>query len=64
MKWVRPLIEQSPRWLRPGGRIVVEIAAATKQAALQVVERTAGLTEGKVLADHQALPRMLVATAG
>lgn len=61
MKFLRPLIEQSPQWLKEGGQIVFEIAAAKKQAALEIAAGTSGLKNGRVLSDHQGLPRMLVA---
>lgn len=56
---LRPLIEQAPAYLNRPGQLVVEIAASQKQAVLGILDPN--LSNPHVLADHEGLPRVLVA---
>ncbi len=58
---LRPLIEQATSNLDTPGQLVFEIAASQKQAVLDLVAQAGGLSNAHVLADHEALPRVLVA---
>lgn len=58
---LRVLIEQGDQFLEDPGQIVFEIAAVQKQAVLELVGENEKLTNEHVYADHEALPRMLVA---
>ncbi len=61
LKFLRPLIEQAHEYLDKPGQLVLEIAASQKQAVLQIASHAKGLSNAHVLADHEALPRVLVA---
>ena len=61
MDVLRPLIEQAHHHLRPGGQIVLEIAAARKELVLDTARAARGLSNPHILADHEGLPRVLVA---
>jgi len=58
---LRPLIEQAPEHLAQPGQLVLEIAASQRAAVKQLAEGVEGLTNAHILADHEALPRVLVA---
>jgi hypothetical protein len=47
--------------MRPGGRLVIEIAHAQRDAVLQLAGAAAGLDDATVLKDHEGLWRVLVA---
>ena len=59
---VRPIVEHAMRYLRPGGQLLVEIAASTADAVARLAH-AAGWSDVRVLSDHEALPRVLVVTA-
>ncbi len=63
LKWIRPLIAQAHAHLAQPGQLVLEIGSTQKQAALELAHQAAGLTNAHVLADHEGLPRALVADA-
>jgi release factor glutamine methyltransferase len=60
LTYLRPLIEQARSHLAEPGQLVLEIAASQKQAVKRLADE-AGLANAHVLADHEALPRVLVA---
>jgi release factor glutamine methyltransferase len=60
---LRPLIAEAHRYLERPGQLVLEIAASQKRAVLELAEGAEGLAHPRVLADHQAHPRMLLADA-
>jgi len=60
LQFVRPIIEGAGDVLDTPGQLVVEIAAATADACVKLAT-AAGLHHAHVLADHEALPRVLVA---
>lgn len=57
---IRELVAGAAGRLRRGGQLVVEIAASQKDAALNLVGREPGLSNARVLADHERLPRVLI----
>ncbi|NOG54267.1 MAG: peptide chain release factor N(5)-glutamine methyltransferase [Planctomycetes bacterium] len=58
---IKPLIESGPLYVRPGGWLVIEIAASQAQAALQLAQNHTDLQEARILDDHECLPRVLIA---
>jgi methylase of polypeptide subunit release factors len=58
---VEPLVRGAARWLRPGGRLLVEIAASQGASARQLVESCDALRFVSVERDHEGLDRLLVA---
>lgn len=63
MMFVRPLIEGAASFLRPGGVLMVEIAACTAEAAAVLASAQPGLERVRVLNDLDGLPRVVVANA-
>jgi len=61
LTYLRPLIETAPHHLAQPGQIVFEIAASQKQPVRDLADKHQALTNAHVLADHEALPRCLVA---
>lgn len=58
---LRPLIAGADRYLAKPGQLVLEIAASQKQAVLDLAGQNPRLSNPRVLADHEGLPRMLLA---
>lgn len=58
---VRPIIEQAPALLRPGGLLLVEIAASCAETALDIAKRRAELRQQQVLKDFEGLERVVFA---
>ena len=63
LRFIRPLIAGARQHLDRPGQLVLEIAASQKEKALQLAHRAPGLANAHVLADHEGLPRVLVADA-
>ena len=61
LRYLRELIEKAPAYLQTPGQLVLEFASSQKKKMLQLAENNPGLTNAHVLADHEALPRILVA---
>jgi len=61
---LKVLIPGARLHLTDTGQCLFEIAASQKKSALQLADRAEGLTNAHVLADHEALPRVLVCDAG
>ncbi len=61
LDYIRTLIAKAPATLDRPGQLVLEIAAAQKAAVLDLVKQSPGLSNPRVLADHEGLPRVLVA---
>lgn len=61
LRFVRPLLEQAPERLRPGGILMIEIAASTAEEALAIARRQPALTGATVLEDFEGLPRVVLA---
>ncbi len=61
LRIVAPLLQQAPRWLKPGGRLLVEIAASQGGAVQRLVQANAALAWRAMQKDHEGLDRVLVA---
>jgi release factor glutamine methyltransferase len=61
LQFIRPILEQAHTLLDSPAQIAVEIAASQKDAVLETVNNAAKLTNPQILADHEGLPRVLVA---
>jgi release factor glutamine methyltransferase len=61
LRVVEPLVRGAARWLQPGGRLLVEIAASQGASARRLVESCEGLSFVSVDRDHEGLDRVLVA---
>lgn len=59
LRFVRPLIEEGPRLLKPGGLLLIEIASSTAAAVLAMAERHPLLTGATILDDLEGKPRTL-----
>ncbi|MBL9000728.1 MAG: peptide chain release factor N(5)-glutamine methyltransferase [Phycisphaerae bacterium] len=57
---VRPVLDHGPRWLRPGGLILVEVASCTADAAAGVLRSVPDVEDVRVLKDIDGLPRVVV----
>ena len=58
---IRPLIAGAAGLLNSPGQLVVEIAASQPQSVINLVEQHEGLTNPRVLPDHEGHARMLLA---
>ncbi len=58
---VRRLLVEAPPRLRPGGDLLIEIAASSADAALALAQARSDLCESRVLPDCDGLPRVLSA---
>jgi release factor glutamine methyltransferase len=54
------IVRRSPRWLRPGGSVILELGG-DQAVALAPIARTAGFGEPEVLRDAEDDPRGIVA---
>jgi release factor glutamine methyltransferase len=61
LQFVRPLIDEGPAQLRPGGLLLIEIAAATAEAVLALANASPMLAHARIAKDFEGLPRVLVA---
>ncbi len=61
LAFVRPLIEQGPDHLRPGGLLFVEIASSTAASVLELARASPRLTGARIVDDFEGLPRVLFA---
>jgi len=58
---VRRILADGPRFIRPGGLLLIEVADSRAGIARDMVAATAGLEEARVLNDFEGLPRVVVA---
>ena len=61
LRVVTPLVQRAARWLKPGGRLLVEIAASQGAAARAIAEACGDLAFRSIERDHEGLDRVLVA---
>ncbi len=63
LRYLRAILAEARPHMETPGQVVLEIAASQKDKALQLVADAPGLDNAHVLADHEGLPRVLVADA-
>jgi release factor glutamine methyltransferase len=61
LKFIRPLIAQAHLYLEHPGQLLIETAASHKAKVLELARQNPMLLNPTVLADHEGLPRVLVA---
>lgn len=61
LKFVAPLIAQAAEWLKPGGLLLIELAACTSEQALSLAGENAELHCAKIIKDLEGLDRVLSA---
>lgn len=61
LQFVRPLIDAAPQLLRPGGLLMIEVAASHADEALGLAQRSNALEALRMLPDHEGHPRMVMA---
>jgi release factor glutamine methyltransferase len=61
LRFAQPMIEQSPRLLKEGGLLLVEIAAGRAAQALEIARGVAGLADARILKDFEGLDRVILA---
>jgi release factor glutamine methyltransferase len=59
--FVRRLIAKAHEFLEEEGQLVVEIPSREQEAVLRMIAESEHLSHGRVLSDHEGLPRVLVA---
>ncbi len=59
LRFVRPLIQEGPRLLKPGGLLLIEIASSTADAVLKLALQNPLLTGAAILNDLEGKPRTL-----
>lgn len=59
LRFVRPLIEQGPQLLKPGGLLLIEIAASTAEQVLGLAQAQPLLQHATILNDLEGHPRTL-----
>lgn len=57
---VRPLAEQAPDLVAPGGLVLIEVAASASEEARALVEAHARVHHAEIVFDHEGLPRVVV----
>ncbi|NJL30640.1 MAG: peptide chain release factor N(5)-glutamine methyltransferase [Phycisphaerales bacterium] len=63
LQYIRPLIALAHQHLDHPAQLLIEVAAVHKTIVLELARSAPGLTNPRILADHQSLPRVLVADA-
>lgn len=63
LRYLRPLIQKARQHLEHPGQLVLEMAASQKEQLLDIAQHAPGLANAHILADHEGLPRVLVADA-
>ena len=61
LDFLRPIIADAPKFLRPGGALVLEFGLGQADAVRDMIVATGALAEPKILRDHQQIERCAVA---
>lgn len=61
LTFVRPLLSEAPRYIRPRGLLLIEIAAATAGQVLELAKAHPMLESPRIMQDLEGHPRVLVA---
>lgn len=59
MRFVRPILEEGPALLRPGGMILVEVASRRADEAREILAGANGITGATILCDQDGLARVV-----
>ena len=59
-QFIRPLIEQAPNFLRPGGMLAMEFGYGMADAVRDLIVANGQFTEPRILLDHQGIERSAV----
>jgi release factor glutamine methyltransferase len=62
LKFARPLLQEGPRFVKPGGLMLVEVADARASEALAIAQANPLLRDARIVQDHEGLQRVIVAT--
>lgn len=60
LAFVRPIAAEAPRFVRPGGLVLIEVATATIEQARSLLAAHAHIEHVDVLEDHEGLARVVV----
>lgn len=61
LRYIRPILEEGPAMLRPGGLLLIESAASTAEQVRLMASQHPALEEPVVLRDFEDLPRVIMA---
>jgi release factor glutamine methyltransferase len=61
MKFIRPLIAEAHKYLDHPAQLLIEIASSQKDKTLDLARQNHDLQNPQILADHESLPRVLIA---
>lgn len=61
LQYIRPLIEQAPHHLRPGGLLVIETAASTAKQVAEIMSADSRLDSARIANDSEGHPRVVIA---
>lgn len=64
LDFVRTLIVEGPKLLRPNGLLAIELASSHSDQALELAKSNTLLKECRLVKDHEGLPRTLLAERG
>ncbi|MEX2219267.1 MAG: peptide chain release factor N(5)-glutamine methyltransferase [Phycisphaerales bacterium] len=59
LEFIRVLVDEGPRFIRPGGLMLIEVADSTAPVALELVRGRPEMEEARILSDHEGLPRVI-----
>lgn len=59
LEFVMPILRDGPALLKPGGLLLIELAACTAQTVLQAAQTHPKLEQACILKDHEGLDRVL-----
>lgn len=62
LEHIRRIVQQSPRFLRPGGLLALEVMAGQAEAVEELMEGTGAFQEVEAIADLAGIPRVVVGT--
>ncbi|MDR7435613.1 MAG: peptide chain release factor N(5)-glutamine methyltransferase [Armatimonadota bacterium] len=63
LEYIRRIVQQSPRFLRPGGLLAIEVMAGQADAVQELIERTGFFQQVESVMDLAGIPRVVVGWA-
>lgn len=61
LEFIKPILRESARWLKPGGLLIMEFGANSASEIHDFARTLAEIKEFSIVKDHEAFPRFLVA---